>query len=109
SGSIFVGLFGSGSVVWLLGATYFLALMAKSAGWPSMARIIINWFKPEEYGRVWGILSTSSRVGTLAATFGLASLLVWMSWRGMVLIAAGVCGRPARALALLLGGRPAAA
>src|SRR5262249_43694542 len=86
--SLFVGLFGFASNIWLFGAAYFLALMAKSAGWPSMARIIINWFKPDQYGRVWGILSTSSRVGPLAATFGLASLLIWMSWRRMLWVLA---------------------
>src|SRR5260221_447583 len=61
--SIFVGMFGFVSDVWLFGAAFFVALMAKSAGWPSMARIIINWFRHDQYGRVWGILSTSSRVG----------------------------------------------
>jgi len=107
--SLFVGLFGFASDVWLFGAAYFLALMAKSAGWPSMARIIINWFKPDQYGRVWGILSTSSRVGTLAATFGLASLLVWMSWRGMLWIASGLGIVTAIAFAFLLKERPRAA
>jgi sugar phosphate permease len=106
--SLFVGLFGFASNVWLFGVAYFLALMAKSAGWPSMARIIINWFKPDQYGRVWGILSTSSRVGTLAATFGLASLLIWMSWRGMLWIAAGLGIVTAIAFAILLKERPAA-
>src|SRR5262245_24586437 len=106
--SLFVGLFGFASNIWLFGAAYFLALMAKSAGWPSMARIIINWFKPDQYGRVWGILSTSSRVGTLAATFGLASLLIWMSWRGMLWIAAGLGVVTAIAFAFLLKERPGA-
>jgi sugar phosphate permease len=106
--SLFVGMFGFVSDVWLFGAAYFLALMAKSAGWPSMARIIINWFKPDQYGRVWGILSTSSRVGTLAATFGMASLLVWMSWRGMLWIAAGLGIVTAIAFAFLLKEQPAA-
>jgi sugar phosphate permease len=106
--SLFVGLFGFASNIWLFGAAYFLALMAKSAGWPSMARIIINWCKPDQYGRVWGILSTSSRVGTLAATFGLASLLIWMSWREMLWIAAGLGIVTAIAFAFLLKERPAA-
>jgi sugar phosphate permease len=104
--SIFVGIFGFVSDVWLFEAAFFVALMAKSAGWPSMARIIINWFKPDQYGRVWGILSTSSRVGTMAATFALGSLLAWMSWREMLWIAAGLGIVAAVAFALLLKERP---
>jgi OPA family sugar phosphate sensor protein UhpC-like MFS transporter len=104
--SIFVGVFGFVSDVRLFGAAFFLALMAKSAGWPSMARIIINWFQPNQYGRVWGILSTSSRLGTLAATFCLGSLLAWMSWRGMLWIAAGLCIVTAIVFAFLLKDRP---
>jgi len=104
--SIFVGIFGFVSDVWLFQAAFFVALMAKSAGWPSMARIIRNWFRPDQYGRVWGILSTSSRVGTMAAMFGLGSLLAWMSWRGMLWIAAGLGIVAAIAFALLLKERP---
>jgi sugar phosphate permease len=107
--SLFVGMFGIVSDVRLFGAAFFLALMAKSAGWPSMARIIINWFKPDQYGRVWGILSTSSRVGTLAATFCLGSLLASTSWRGMLWIAAGMGIVAAVVFAFLLKERPDAA
>jgi sugar phosphate permease len=106
--SLFVGLFGFVSDARAFGAAFFLVLMAKSAGWPSMARIIINWFQPHQYGRVWGILSTSSRVGTLAATFCLSSLLAWMSWRGMLWIAAGLGTVTAIAFAFLMQERPAA-
>ena len=104
--SIFVGVFGFVSDYRLFAAAFFLALMAKSAGWPSMARIIVNWFKPDQYGRVWGILSTSSRVGTLAATFGLGSLMAYMSWRGMLWIAAVMGILAAAVFAILLRERP---
>jgi sugar phosphate permease len=106
--SIFVASFGMVSDVRLFEAAFFIALMAKSAGWPSMARIIINWFRPDQYGRVWGILSTSSRLGTMAATFALGSLLAWMSWREMLWIAAGMGITGAIAFALLLKERPTA-
>ena len=70
-------------------ATLFMALLAKSFGWPSMAKIIGNWFRADHYGRVWGVLSTSSRVGTLVATFGLGALLAVMPWRLLLAVAAG--------------------
>lgn len=104
--SLFVGVFGFASEVWMFRGAIFVTLMAQSAGWPSMARIIINWFPPRQYGRVWGILSTSSRVGTLLATFCLGSLLAWMSWRGMLWLAAGLGIATFAAFSLLLKERP---
>ncbi|MBL8811257.1 MAG: MFS transporter [Planctomycetaceae bacterium] len=88
--SAFVGLFAMSSTLRMFQLTFFITLMAQSAGWPSMTRIIVNWVAPSEYGRAWGILSTSSRVGTLTATFILGSVLAWLSWRGMMGIAAGL-------------------
>lgn len=88
--SAFVGLFAMSSTLRMFQLTFFITLMAQSAGWPSMTRNIVNWVAPSEYGRAWGILSTSSRVGTLTATFVLGSVLAWMSWRGMMGIAAGL-------------------
>lgn len=88
--SLFVGLFAMSSSLRMFQATFFIVLMAQAAGWPSMTKIIVNWASPKQYGRVWGILSTSSRVGTLTATFVLGSLLAWMSWRGMLWIAAAI-------------------
>lgn len=86
--AIFVGLFAVSSSVLMFQLTFFFALMAKSLGWPSMTKIIGNWFSPREYGRVWGIISTSSRVGTLTATFCFGKLLVALNWRLKLLICA---------------------
>ncbi len=103
---IFVGLFGASSSVPLFQLTFFGALMAKSFGWPSMAKIITNWFSDHEYGRVWGVLSTSSRVGTLVATLGLGALLAYMSWRGVLWVAAGASLVAVVGFAFLLTERP---
>ena len=84
----FVALFSRSHTIRGFQITFFFTLMAQAAGWPSMTRIVMNWAKPQQYGRVWGILSTSSRVGTLFATVILASLLAWISWREMLLVAA---------------------
>ncbi|TWU13153.1 Regulatory protein UhpC [Symmachiella macrocystis] len=103
---VFVGLFAVSSSVLLFQLTFSAALMAKSAGWPAMAKIITHWFSPLEYGRVWGVISTSSRVGTLVATLGLGALLAFMSWRGVLLIAAAASLIAVVAFAFLLTERP---
>ncbi|MCP4171848.1 MAG: glucose-6-phosphate exchanger SLC37A4 [Fuerstiella sp.] len=79
--------FAASTAVWMFQATFFLALLAKSSGWPSMAKIIMTSFRPNEYGRVWGVLATSSRIGTLVATLLLGGMLAVISWQTMLSIA----------------------
>jgi len=69
---------------------YFLTLFAKSAGWPSMANIIKAWFKKQKHGRMWGIISTSSRASSVGATLLLSSLLFIGSWRWLFATAAAI-------------------
>jgi MFS transporter, OPA family, sugar phosphate sensor protein UhpC len=69
---------------------YFLTIFAKSAGWPSMANIIKVWFMHPKHGRVWGLIATSSRASSVAATLLLSSLLLVVSWRGLFFVAAGI-------------------
>jgi MFS transporter, OPA family, sugar phosphate sensor protein UhpC len=80
--------FATSSTVWMFKATFFLTLLAKSSGWPSMAKIIETSFRPNEYGRVWGVLATSSRIGTLVATLLLGGLLAFVPWQTTLYIAA---------------------
>ncbi len=90
--SLGVATFAVSRVAWLFGLALFIALFAKSAGWPSMAKLIGNWFRPNQYGRVWGILSTSSRIGTIVATLALGALLAWLSWSWVVAVGVGLGG-----------------
>jgi OPA family sugar phosphate sensor protein UhpC-like MFS transporter len=69
---------------------YFIVLLANASGWPSMAKLIGNWFSTNQYGRVWGLISTSSRVGTITATLTVGALLRSMDWRQMLLVSAGI-------------------
>jgi sugar phosphate permease len=69
---------------------YSLMLMANASGWPSMAKLIGNWFQPNQYGRVWSLISTASRIGTITATFTVGALLQKMEWRQMLLVSASV-------------------
>ncbi|MEO1994819.1 MAG: MFS transporter [Planctomycetaceae bacterium] len=50
--SVFVGLFATSTEVRMFQVTFFVTLLAKSAGWPAMAKIIPNWFGPARYGQV---------------------------------------------------------
>lgn len=60
----------------------FTGQAAKSGGWPAMAAIIRSWYSPGSHGKVWGIISTSSRVGVMTATLLLGQLLSWkVPWR----------------------------
>ncbi len=69
---------------------YFIVLLANASGWPSMAKLIGNWFAPQQYGRVWGVISTSSRVGTITATLTVGALLRVMDWRQMLWVTAAI-------------------
>ena len=80
--------FGTTSNINVFFLFYFVTVFAKSAGWPSMANIIKVWFTHSKHGRVWGIIATSSRASSVAATLLLSSLLLVMSWRGLFYVAA---------------------
>lgn len=85
--SLGIAAFSVATSAWMFQAAFFVALLAKSSGWPGMTRIVDRTFDDEEYGRVWGVLSTSSRVGTIVATFGLGILVASVSWQALLLLA----------------------
>ena len=69
----------------------FALQFTKSAAWPSMARLIISWFAERKYGRVWGIISTSSRFSAMISALLLAALLLLLPWRaGFFVVGGGV-------------------
>ncbi len=82
--------FGMVSSVFFFGGLNFLGQFFKAGGWPAMAKIIGNWYSSRKHGRVWSIVSTSSRVGTIAAGIVLGALLTWVSWRAVFFVSAGV-------------------
>ena len=104
--AVFIAIFSASSTVWLFQLMFLLALLAKSFGWPSMAKIIGNWFPSNEYGRVWAIISTSSRAGTIAALFGLGALLAYMSWQPILLISAATGALMVVVFAFVIKERP---
>ena len=68
----------------------FVIMLAQAAGWPAMTKLVAAWALPRQAGRVWGVLSTSSRVGVLLAMSGLGGLVSDYGWRQPGLLAAAV-------------------
>jgi sugar phosphate permease len=69
----------------------FLLLFAMAASWPSMASIISVWYPSTKYGRVWGTISISSRLGASLSMILLGTLLAVFSWQN-VFRSAGILG-----------------
>ena len=88
--AISTALFGMVSSVFFFGGLNFLGQFFKAGGWPAMAKIIGEWYPSRKHGRVWSIISTSSRVGTIAAGVVLGALLIWISWRAVFIVSAGI-------------------
>ncbi len=86
------GIFGTMSGVGFFSIAYFFALFAKSAGWPAMANLIGAWYPANWRGRIWGILSSSSRLSSVFSTLVLGSLFLVMSWQSVIGVAIALAG-----------------
>ncbi|MBP87349.1 MAG: MFS transporter [Planctomycetaceae bacterium] len=84
----------------------FALQFAKSAAWPSMAHLIKSWFHERKYGRVWGIISTSSRFSAMTSALLLAALLLVLPWRLGVFVVGGGVALIVVLLFLCLKGHP---
>ncbi|HIK58086.1 MAG TPA: MFS transporter [Nitrospinaceae bacterium] len=82
--------FGTVSGVLFFSIAYFVALFGKSAGWPAMANLIRIWYPQNWRGRIWGIISSSSRFSSVATTLGLGSLFLVISWQGVIATAVAI-------------------
>ncbi len=80
--------FAFGSSFFAFAAFNFFGQFAKAGGWPAMTKIVRNWYPESRYGQVWSIISTSSRVGTIAAGLVLGYLLSLISWRTVFVVSA---------------------
>ncbi len=74
---------GWGTSATIFASLNFLMLFAVAASWPSMAGIIRVWYPPQKYGRVWGIISTSSRLSASISMIFLGALLTVFSWQNI--------------------------
>lgn len=89
--ALYIVFFGMSSQFGAFCLIFFCIAVSKSGGWPSLAKLIENWYHPSQYGRVWGAISTASRVGTIIATLGLGYLLKYLTW-SQTLYAVGAFG-----------------
>ena len=78
--------FGASSSHFLFMLMNFLAQLTKAGGWPAMAKLIGAWFDPGRHGRVWGVISTSSRASSVISTLFLGALLIVLPWRWLFYI-----------------------
>jgi sugar phosphate permease len=101
------GIFGTMSGVAFFSIAFFFALFAKSAGWPAMANLIGVWYPANWRGRIWGILSSSSRLSSVFSTLVIGSLFLVMSWQSVIGIAVALAGGVLIFLFLILKQSPA--
>ena len=98
--------FGSGHSFVSFAGMNFLMLFAAAAGWPAMASLIAAWYPSNKYGRVWGIISTSSRLSSTLSLFVLGLLVSIFSWNNIFRIAGLVGLATVGLIFFLLKGRP---
>ncbi len=84
----------------------FAGQFAKAGGWPAMTKLVSAWYPPSSYGRVWSIISTSSRVGTIAAGLVLGWMLYTMPWQSVFIASAIFTAVIAAWLLFVLKDRP---
>ncbi len=80
--------FAFGSSFFAFAAFNFFGQFAKAGGWPAMTKLVGSWYPESRYGQVWSVISTSSRVGTIAAGLFLGFLLSLVSWRAVFVLSA---------------------
>lgn len=85
----------------------FIMLLAAAAGWPAMSKLIAAWYEPEKYGKVWGLISTSSRLSAMLSSFLLGSLLLKTSWTGVFLAAGAATAAVVAVIFIFLKAGPA--
>jgi MFS transporter, OPA family, sugar phosphate sensor protein UhpC len=87
--AMLIGIYGFSLYAAVFALVFFLLSCVKSSGWAGLTKLVGNWYHPQEYGRTWAILSTSSRASVLSGTLFFGWLLGVMNWR-YVAVCAGL-------------------
>jgi phosphoglycerate transporter family protein len=62
----------------------------QSAGWPPVARLMTQWYSPNELGTKWSIVSASHQLGSIIILVAGAHLSVAFGWRSVFIVPAAV-------------------
>lgn len=76
---------------------WFLNGLAQGLGWPAIAKLLKNWFKPSELGTWWSVASASANVSGCVAPFLATFIITNYGWRfsltfvgGLTILAAAI-------------------
>jgi OPA family glycerol-3-phosphate transporter-like MFS transporter len=104
--AILVFVFAWGDSATIFAIVNFFILFAMAASWPAMAAIIRVWYPSTKYGRVWGALSTSSRLGASLSMIVLGTLLAVLSWQDVFRVAGIIILSTAALISFFLKSNP---
>lgn len=71
-------------------AANFFMLFAAAAGWPAMANLVAAWYPAHKFGKVWGLISTSSRLSSVLSMLFLGMLVAHTTWPTLFFAAGGL-------------------
>lgn len=75
----------------LIAIFYSLNGLFQSAGWPPIARLMTNWFSPQQLGTHWGIVNASHQIGSIAILVGGAWIGQVYGWQAIFFVPAFIC------------------
>ena len=80
----------------LFSVTWLVSRFAGAAGWPALTNLVRVHVPKHRHGSVWGVLSTSSRVGAVISDAGYGAMLTGgASWQTVFIVAASFAGAAA--------------
>jgi len=79
----------------------------QSGTWPSMAKMIYNWFDANAYGRSFSFLSMSSKFGSFITLIALGGVVSVSDWRWTLRVASFVIGGGLLYSLVMMRNRPA--
>lgn len=69
---------------------WFLNGLAQGLGWPAIAKLLKNWFKPSELGTWWSLASASANVSGCVAPFLATLIITTYGWRTSLVFVGGL-------------------
>lgn len=76
--------------VTMFAALWFLNGFAQGCGWPACAKVLRQWFAPEQFGTYWSFLSASANISGGVSPFLAAFIIPIYGWRFSLMVAGSV-------------------